>query len=162
MKSTQAWGWLVAGVLAMGLNGIYHDGGAAYAARSLKHALAPIVGRSGAVLALASGRADWFLAKAQEAGAREETASCRLSTAMARWQAKRAQPEERLAQIEAASARRDGQLARRQAGRDRVEAEVSRVRLLPAVFETVKIPGVCPRVHANVPRVRIPAVPAVD
>ncbi len=33
MKTTQGWGWLTAGVLALGLNGIYHDGGAAWAHR---------------------------------------------------------------------------------------------------------------------------------
>ncbi len=33
MKTTQGWGWLAAGVLALGLNGIYQDGGAAWAHR---------------------------------------------------------------------------------------------------------------------------------
>ncbi|MGD0760452.1 MAG: hypothetical protein ABR921_16250 [Candidatus Sulfotelmatobacter sp.] len=30
---TQAWAWLTAGVVALGLNGFYHDGGAAWAHR---------------------------------------------------------------------------------------------------------------------------------
>ena len=33
MKTTQAWAWLTAGVLALGLNGFYHDGGAVWAHR---------------------------------------------------------------------------------------------------------------------------------
>jgi hypothetical protein len=39
MKTTQAWGWLAAGVLALGLNGIYHDGGAAWAHRAVGRVL---------------------------------------------------------------------------------------------------------------------------
>ncbi|MGA2412830.1 MAG: hypothetical protein ABSF59_00190 [Candidatus Sulfotelmatobacter sp.] len=145
MKSTEAWGWLVAGVLALGLNGMYHDGGAACAARSWKRALAPIVSRSGAVLALASGRADWFLAKANVAAAREETASCRLATAVARFQTKLARSQSGWARFEAVSARQEIQLARMEADRARIEAQAARVRFTPAAFET----SVCPRVKVR-------------
>ncbi|MGB8113306.1 MAG: hypothetical protein WCF22_06015, partial [Candidatus Sulfotelmatobacter sp.] len=65
MKSTQAWGWLTAGVLGLGLNGIYHDGGAAWIHRCVEQIASRIEARTGPVLALASGRAEWFLAKAQ-------------------------------------------------------------------------------------------------
>ena len=40
MKNTYAWGWLAAGVLALGLNGIYQDGGAAWAHRALDQGVA--------------------------------------------------------------------------------------------------------------------------
>jgi hypothetical protein len=174
MKSRQAWVWLTAGVLALGLNGIYHDGGAACVARSLNRVLAPIVSRSGAVLALATGRADWFLAKADVAAAREETASCRLATAMARWRTKRARRESGWARPEQMSADRETQLARFEADRARIqaqieariesridarmEAQLAQVRILPASFQTLKIPNVCPRVRVSVPRVSVPVV----
>src|SRR6267154_536780 len=60
MKSTQteAWGWLAAGVLALGLNGIYQDGGAEWVRRDVDGIIARIADRSEAVLALAAGRAD--------------------------------------------------------------------------------------------------------
>lgn len=64
---TQAWGWLVAAVLAAGLNASYHDGGLEWAhriAEGVEHS-------SNAVLALATGHADRFLAEAQMLGARD-------------------------------------------------------------------------------------------
>jgi len=88
MKTTQAWGWLAAGVLALGLNGIYQDGGAEWVHRNVDGAIARIADRSEAVLALAAGRADWFAAKAGVLGVRNETASCRVASAMARFQTK--------------------------------------------------------------------------
>src|SRR5258707_12527920 len=83
MKSTQtqAWGWLAAGVLALGLNGIYQDGGAAWVHRNVDRVMAQIASESGAVLALATGRADWFMAKANLEAARTKTASCRIASA---------------------------------------------------------------------------------
>jgi hypothetical protein len=160
MKSRQAWVWLTAGVLALGLNGIYHDGGAACVARSLNRVLAPIVSRSGAVLALASGRADWFLARADVATTGGETASCRLATAMARWQTKRARNENGLAQLGEMWARREAQLARFEA------AQLAQVRIVPASFETrsfetLRVPSVCPRVRVGVPRISGPTVQMV-
>ena len=63
---TQAWGWLIAGVLAAGLNASYHDGGLQWA-----HEVAERVGHgSSAVLALASGNAERFLSEAQLVAAR--------------------------------------------------------------------------------------------
>ncbi len=83
MKSTQtqAWGWLAAGVLALGLNGIYQDGGAAWVHRHVDGVVARIADRSEGVLALATGRAEWYLAKANPLAARNQTASCRVATA---------------------------------------------------------------------------------
>src|SRR5579863_907304 len=84
---TQAMGWLIAGVLAAGLNASYHDGGLQWAhdvANRVEHG-------SAAVLALASGNAERFLSEAQMVADRNETASCRLSTALAQIQTKLAQ-----------------------------------------------------------------------
>ena len=58
---TQAWRWLVAGVVAAGLNASFHQGGLRWAhqiAQDVEH-------NSAAVIALASGRADEFLAQAR-------------------------------------------------------------------------------------------------
>ena len=43
MKNTQAWGWLAAGVLALGLNGMYQDGGAAWAQRVVNQVTGEII-----------------------------------------------------------------------------------------------------------------------
>ena len=66
MKTTQAWVWLTAGVLALGLNGIYQDGGAQWAHRSWRK---PCY-RAAAVLEPVSGQVDQILAKAQMVVAR--------------------------------------------------------------------------------------------
>lgn len=58
---TQAWGWLAAAALAAGLNASYHDGGMQW----LHHAVDQVEHSSAAVLALADGHADQFLAEAR-------------------------------------------------------------------------------------------------
>ena len=136
MKTTQGWGWLAAGVLALGLNGIYHDGGAAWAHRNVDGVMARIVNQSGAVIALASGRADRFVANANLVAARDETASCRLATAVARFQSKMARMQSGMAHFEAMSARQEAALARVEANRARIEAQLPacawlRLRLIP-------------------------------
>ena len=96
MKTTQAWGWLAVGVLALGLNGFYHDGGAEWA-----HRIVDRVGsRSAAVLAMSSVRGDRFAAKVQIAAARQETQSCRWATAMARLQTRLARRQAGFARVE--------------------------------------------------------------
>jgi hypothetical protein len=95
MKS-KAYGWLAAAVLAAGLNASYHDGGLEWAHRAVDG-----VGRNvSAVLALASGHADQFLAEAQLATAKTETPACRLTTAWARIQTRLAQGQTRLARMQ--------------------------------------------------------------
>jgi hypothetical protein len=159
---TQAWGWLVAGVLALGLNGIYQDGGAAWMHRNVDRVIARIADRSGAVLALATGRADWFLAKANLAAARNETASCRVATAIARAQTKIARTQGEMAEFAVMSAREEAALAELEANRARMEAQVARVRFSPVVLNAVSAPVICPRVHVHVPRVNIPRMPAMN
>ncbi len=161
MKSTQAWGWLVAGVLALGLNGVYQDGGAAWAHRAVSHVMAQMVEKSGAVLALAAGRADWFMTKVSHDVTRDEQASCRAAAAMARARAKMARVQGGVARFEAMSAREEAQLARFEANRARIEAQVQRVRFVPADFRSVRIPEVCPRVNVRMPRIEVPRPPMV-
>jgi len=188
---TQAWGWLVAEVLAAGLNASYHDGGLQWA-----HQVADQVEHSSAaVLALASGHAEQFLSEAQfvtaqnEAAqnetARNETASCPLNAALARVQTRLALTRPEIARFDVISAREQAQLARLEANRDRMEAQIeaqveaevatntARIRIPagafnPVVFNrvAVRVPqvSVCPRIRVNIPHapiVRIPA-PVID
>jgi len=152
---TQAWGWLTAGVLALGLNGIYQDEGASWVHRNLDGVVARIADRSGAVLALATGRADLFMAKANLAAARNEGASCRVAAAVSRLQTNIVRTQTGVAHLDAMSARQEAALARVEASRARIEAQVARVRFLPVAFNTADNPVVCPRVRVNIPRVRI-------
>jgi hypothetical protein len=150
MKTTQAWGWLTAGVLALGLNGFYQDGGAAWA-----HLAADRVAeRSGALVNLVSARVDRLVEKASLVATRDESASCRLATAMARVQTGMARTQAGMVRFEALSARQEAALARVEGQRARIEEQVARVRFTPVVLHGVEAPVViCPRA----PRVRIPA-----
>ena len=152
MKTTQAWGWLTAGVLALGLNGFYHDGGAEWAHRLVDR----VVYSSAAVVALASGRADQFLEQAKMVVARDETQSCRLGTAMARIQTRVARADTGFARFDAMSAREEAQLARVQANRARIEALAARSEFAtfvePMNFHGPKVSVICPRVRVNIPR----------
>jgi len=158
MKTTQAWGWLTAGVLALGLNGFYHDGGAAWAHRIADQ----VAEQSEAMVDLASEHVDGFMGRASLVAARDETTSCRLATAVARFQTKIARMQNGMPRFEAITARQEGALARVEASRARIEAQVARVRFAPVAFNTATIPAVvCPRVHVNVPRVSVLRLPVV-
>ena len=162
MKTTQGWGWLAVGVLALGLNGSYHDGGSVRVHRIVREVVAGIQDRSGALVNLVSERVDQFMGKANLAATRSETASCRLATAMARVQTKMARTQTGMAHFEAMSARQEAALARVEGQRARIQVQVARVRMLPVAFSAVEIPVVsCPRVRVNVPRVNIPRMPMV-
>lgn len=130
MKSTQAWGWLAAGVLALGLNGIYQDGGAAWAHRAVHRVIARIGAPTEGVLALASGHAERFMATSRLVAARDETASCRLATAMARAQTKMA----------------------------RAQVQIARMHIAPAAFNPTVCPRMrvsIPNVRISVPGMRV-------
>jgi len=154
MKSTQAWGWLAAGVVALGLNGFYHDGGAEWAHQIVDR----VSSRSAAVLALASGRADQFLSEWRPVSARNETRSCRVAASMARLQTRMARGQAGFARVEAMSAREEASLARLEANRARVEAQVERVQFVPAQLSPSWVQVTCPRVRVNIPQIRIPQV----
>ena len=176
MKTNQAWGWLAAGVLAAGLNASYHDGGLPWA-----HQIADRVEHnSAAVLALASGGAERFVSETRLLAARDETASCRLATAMARVQTRIAQSRiaqtriaESQAGFDAMTAREEAQAARFEANRARIEAQIAartaHIRIATAVFTPISVkaipaPVVCPRVRVNIPRlpmVKMPVIPEI-
>jgi hypothetical protein len=181
MKMTQAYAWLVAGVLAAGLNASYHDGGLQRVheiADRLEH-------NSAAVMELVSGHADRFLSEMRVMTARPQTASCRLSMtpksmtpkSMALVSMTLAGLQTRFGQTELATtqarldrfqAMADREQARMEANRARIEAQVARIRipavaLNPIVFSVPTV-SVCPRVRVNVPRlpaIRVPAVPVI-
>lgn len=176
---TQALGWLAAGVLAAGLNASYHEGGLQWA-----HRIADQVCQStAAVVALASGHADEFLTEVRTITAHDQTASCRLSRAMGRVQARIERSELPLDGFEVMSARQEAALARLEANRARIEARVAakagRFRIAttnfdPAVFESIQIPeirvqemrvpSVCPRIRVNIPHMpnmKMPVAPVI-
>ncbi len=158
---TQAWGWLAAAALAAGLNSSYHDGGLQWA-----HQIANQVGHSSsAVLALATGRADQFLAEAQLASVRKATPACPLTAALAH--AGVTMPSDfEWERFEAISAREQAQLARIEVNRARIEARVARIHIPAVAFSPVVTPNVsvCPRVRVNIPRmpsIKMPVMPVV-
>ena len=157
MKTTQAWGWLAAGVLALGLNGFYQDGGAAWVHRALDQVSARIIEHSGPVLALVSGHVEWFAAKSRATVARDETSSCRAAVAVARFQTRMARTHAGFSRFEAMSVREEAQLARLESRRAQLEAKLARVSVIPADFAPVNLAPACPRVRVEVPRVHVEA-----
>jgi hypothetical protein len=164
MKSTQAqtYGWIAAGVLALGMNGVYHSGGAAWAHRIADRE----ADRPAAFLNMASERFDQFVERVELAAVRAETSSGRLTTAVARAESKIARVQTSIARadtgfvgFEAMSARQEAQLARMEASRARIEVQMARVHLGQAAFKPVKVHVACPQVRVCVPRVNVPQVP---
>jgi hypothetical protein len=160
---TQAWGWLAAAVLAAGLNSSYHDGGLQWA-----HQIVDRVGHNtGAVLALATGRADQFMAEARMLNVERHESQCPLTAAMAQVQSSVDQSQFEFDGFQAMSDREQAQLARLEANRARIEAHVqaklARVRFVEANFNpvVVKVPEItCPRVRVSIPRIPRIKVPA--
>jgi hypothetical protein len=160
---TQAWGWLAAAVLAAGLNSSYHEGGMRWA-----HEIVDRVGHNtGAVLALATGRADQFLAEARMLNVERHESQCPLAAAMAQVQSSVDQSQSAFDGFQVTSDREQAQLARLEANRARIEAQVqaklARVRFVEANFNpvVVKLPEItCPRVRVNMPRMPRIKVPA--
>jgi len=162
MKTTQGWGWVAAGVLALGLNGFYQDGGAGWAHRAADCVVERVAGRTRAMADLASEQFDRLVETVSLVAARDETASCRLSAAMARLQSKMTRTQAGFAHVEAMSARQEAAVARVEANRARIEAHLARLRWTPAVVNSIEIPVVdCPRVRVDIPRVNIPRFPMV-
>ena len=177
---TQAWGWLAVAVLAAGLNSSYHNGGMQWA-----HEIADRVEHNtGAVLALATGRADRFLAEARILNDNRridtEMRHCPLATAMADVETSFDQPQSEIDRIEVLSAREQAKLDRLEANRARIEAQMqaklARVQFADSHFSftsdkftpvvvqlhRIQCPRVhvtthIPRVHVRVPRIEVPA-----
>jgi hypothetical protein len=171
MKSTQAWGWLAAGVLAAGLNAAYHDGGFAWAHRIADQAQHV----SSAVVALASGHADQFLAEAQmltasndefsdAADAKADQQVAWAEAAYARAEAFQAREQAHCARIRAEHARIEQRIAARQSFMRAPEAEIE------TTFRTIEIPGIPAtrieipqvKIHCSYVRMNLPAMPRID
>ena len=159
---TQAWGWLAAAVMAAGLNASYHDGGLRWAheiANQVKH-------NTGAVLALATGRADQFVAEANLVAASKQSLPCPFA-ALAEARAVAVPTQVELRQFEVMSAREQAKLARIETARARIEARVAQLHIPAVAFNPVVVQAprsVCPRVRVSMPRipaVKIPAMPVV-
>jgi len=161
---TQAMGWLAAAVVAAGLNANYHQGGMRWA----HHIADSVTHNTQAVVALATGHADRFLAETQVAKAQAETSSCPFHAAMARVQRRLARSQARFARFDDIMAREEGQAARIEARRARMEAQIAKIRIPavampPVAVRTSKI-EVCPRIRVNVPRIpsiKLPATPVI-
>jgi hypothetical protein len=162
---TEAWGWLAAGVVALGLNGFYQDSGFARAHRAVDR----IESSSAAVLALATGRADHVFSEARLVTVRQETAPCRFGTALAQVETKIARTQTAVGRWEAMSVRQEAQFARLESARARREAvqvrlacsRVPAVTVNPVVLKEIRIEA-CPRVHVNMPRMPRISVPKVS
>jgi hypothetical protein len=177
---TKAWGWLTAAVLAAALNSSYHNGGLQWA-----HEIAERVEHNtGAVLALATGRADQFLAEARMLNA-DRTIASAMKTEASRCPFARTtsdlqnsfdrsqdQFQFKLDRFQALSDREQARLERLAAKRERIEnqvrAKLAQVRIPEVNFTpvVVRVPEVhvpeidCPRVRVNVermPRIKVPA-----
>jgi len=176
MKTTQAWGWLTAAVMAAGLNASYHDGGLQWA-----HRIAGQFGHSTrAVLALATERADQFLQEARLA-THDSGAPCAARVVLTRvqervqgkiaggrqqvaWvQEQVAGGEQGIAEIEEMSARQQERLARLEERRARIQERLAersaRCRVASAIHSTAfMVTPACPRVRVHVPAIQIPEI----
>jgi hypothetical protein len=185
MKHNQAWGWLVAAVVAAGLNSSYHTGDLQWMHRAAEQAKHRTLG----VLALATGHADQFLMQAQILAAHEQ-ADSRLAVAITPVEVESAVSEASAGQWEALSACKEVHRARIEAQRDRMQArmEIEQARIaagaehlqmvqmnlnralkgLPASFSPIMKsfnPMVktvaCPRLRISIPQISSPEIPAV-
>jgi len=155
---TQAWGWLAAAVMAAGLNASYHDGGMQWA----HEIVAEIQHNSEAVLALASGRADQFLAEAQLATAKHETATSCPFAALAQAESQFEDQEEwKSDEFEMISAREQAALANLAAKRAKMEVQLTKLRIPAMSAVAVPTPrlSICPRVRVTVPRMPMIKMP---
>jgi hypothetical protein len=169
MKANQAWGWLVAGVLAAGLNANYYDGGFQWAHRLTDR----VEQNADAVLALASGQADQFLTEARMLSARNHSGSCPLSATLARVQTRIGRAQAGFDRLEAMSDTQEAQVEKFEANRDRMKARimvnpvhvrVAMAAFAPVVLRSIPSPAVCPRARVNIPQVhmmKLPPMPVV-
>jgi len=157
---TQAWGWLTIAVLAAGLNSSYHNGGLEWAHRVADR----VQHNTSAVLALATGNADRFLAEAQLASA-QNSHSCPFGAALAAARRSIAPMHSEEERFEAMTAREEAALARVEARRVRMEAQIARLNMANFNPVAVHVPRVvCPRVRVSLPRMpmmKMPSTPVV-
>jgi hypothetical protein len=118
-------------------------------------------------LALATGRADQFMAEARMLNVERHESQCPLAAALAQVQNSVDPSQAPFDGFQAMSDREQAQLDRLEANRARIEAQVqaklARVRLVETNFNpvVVQVPKItCPRVRVNIPRmprIRVPA-----
>jgi hypothetical protein len=157
---TQAWGWLAAAVVAAGLNASYHDGGLRWA----HEVVSQVTHNTGAVLALATGQADQFLAEAKLVSAHKQASPCPFAAALAETRAVVVPPALELQRFEAISAREQARLVRLEARRARMEARLAQLQIPAMAFSPVVVQSprvVCPRVRINMPRIPTMKMPVV-
>jgi hypothetical protein len=156
---TQAWGWLAVAVVAAGLNASYHDGGLQWVHEAVDQAKH----NTSAVIALATGRADQFVAEAQLVAVRRDPAPCPFAAAVA--EARSISPREfKIDRLEVISARQQAEFARLEANRARVEAEISQLHIPAVTFNPVVVEApkiACPRVRVHVPSIPAMKMPVV-
>lgn len=183
---TQAWGWLTAAVLAAGLNSSYQNGGMPWAHEVVDR----VQHNTSAVLALATGRADQFLAEARMLRVDRRKQECPFEAVMAEAQRSFDRSQSEFDQFQALSDREQAQLARLEAKRARIEAQVqsklARIQFADNGFNltttsfandnfsfandgadsvVVQVPRIrCPHLRVNaqrIPRVRV-RIPRID
>jgi hypothetical protein len=183
---TQAMGWLAMAVVAAGMNASYHQGGMRWA-----HQIVNQVGyRTSAVIALATGNAEQFLAEAQlakaqvvneQVQARNEVSSCPFERTLTRVQNRIARSQERFDhfrfehfndrfndRFQAAMSAREAQeraqvevqAARMEAQRDRIEAQLAKIHIPAVAVNAVVAPT--PKLDIC-PRIRVsvPQIPEI-
>ncbi len=155
---TQAWGWLATAVLAAGLNSSYHNGGLQWV-----HEVADRVQHnSSAVLALATGRADQFLAEAQFVTAKNSP-SCPVSAALAAVRQAVAPVHTEQQEFEVMTAREERALARMEANRARIQVQLARLNLSNFNPVVVRMPRTaCSRINVRIPRMQQMKMPVVQ
>ena len=167
-KMTQAWIWLSAGVLAAGLNAVYHDGGAAQmreiACRIADRVVNRVIDNSERVVARTADRADHLLTLARLTVREDESVPCRYKAVVPTLQARLdGQRDAEIARVNLLVAHKQAQLARVEADRDRVEAVLTDIRIPNVEMHISSCPRIrvnvprIPEVHVQVPNVRIPA-----
>jgi hypothetical protein len=170
---TQAMGWLAMAVVAAGMNASYHQGGMRWA-----HQIVDQVGyRTSAVIALATGNAEQFLAEArlaksevvneriqaEQIQARNEVSSCPFEKALTRVQDRIAHSQERFERLgdrfnDRVSDRFHAAISAREA-KERAQVEVQSARMeaqrdrLEAQLAKMRMPAVDVNVVAPMPTV---------
>ena len=164
MKSEKGWYWLVAGVLALGLNGAYQDGQLGWVHCLADRATAAIQQASAHSLHILT-MAEWMLGRAPETAGRTEAALQQFQNKMV---AQRVAQAER--QIAMAQARQQIAQAHLQRKMDMVHMKMDKVHMLGfdanhcSGFSKVVVDlGDLPNVDvSNLPDIQIPDVPGFD
>ena len=170
----QAMGWLMAAVVAAGLNSTYHEGGLDWAHQVVDR----MEQGSNLTLAAATGRADQFLSELKVLADRTDSAECPFSSTLDRVQGRiQARLDRTQARVErlndVMSARQQAELNRMEAQRNRMEArfqaQTNQFKFVTAEFNpvevhTIRVNEICPRIRIRVPQpptVKIPSIPVV-